>query len=130
MENGVVGVRDFNQFANFVRHQMFFYDRNRQGVYRGITNSDYASRREIWFPPTFNLSEFEGLPSDAGHNLYEKPADNRKADAWVLKIPGTRKGIKNQEDANVTIFPAVEEWCAKYQDLCRILLGEDLGKVY
>ena len=61
------------------------------GVYRSITNQDFASRRKIWFPEDFNLDEFEGLPSDTGFNLYEEPADKRKADAWVIKIPGTRK---------------------------------------
>lgn len=121
-EEQKLGSKDFNTFSNWVRHLCFLFDRCREGVYMKITNEDFVNRKKCWFPEGFNKESFQGLPSESGHNLYQP--QTREPDAYLMVIPGSRSGLKGNQDATVTLFPNVDEWCRRYQDLVRIMIGE------
>ena len=104
-----------------MRHVTFFHDRSRQSCYN-FTNNDYFQKQAVYFPPGHNENSFDGIPD--GHDMFKKPTDGRNPDGFVIKVLGSAKKLKLQEDANITVFKSVESWMLKYRDLKDIFLGK------
>lgn len=115
-----VTARAFNNFSNTGRHFLMFFDRNRASTYQFL-NSEWMSKRPMWFPEDFNSSEFQGLPD--GHNFFVQDK-TRSPSAFLIKVSAANHPhLKLAQDSDVIVFPAVNEFLVKYRELKDLHFG-------
>ena len=98
-------------------------DRNRSSGYR-FKNSDFSSRKKVWFPPGHNSVKFDGLPED--WNMFAEPADGREADAWTMDLSASDEVLKLDKNVNIIILKMADDWLQKYRD-CKEIKWQDLS---
>ena len=119
-----MGSKEFDTLGQFARHLLAMTDRNRASGYF-FKNSDFDSRKGVWFPPDHNKIQFDGVPE--GWDMFTQPEDGRTPDAWIMTLSGREENVKLGEDVEITILKLAEDWLQKYRD-CKSVMWKNISK--
>ena len=124
LDTGKIGQRDFDTLGQFARHILAMTDRNRAAGYF-FRNSDFSSRKEIWFPEGHNEVKFDGVPKD--WDMFTQPKDGRSPDGWTMDLSGREEIVKLGVDVHIYIIKLANDWLQKYRDV-KPIMWNDVGK--
>ena len=124
LDTNKIGQRDFDTLGQFARHVLAMTDRNRAAGYF-FRNSDFSSRKEIWFPEGHNEVKFDGVPKD--WDMFTQPKDGRSPDGWTMDLSGREEIVKLGVDVHIYIIKLANDWLQKYRDV-KPIMWNDVGK--
>ena len=118
VDKDLVTKKPFDRYAKIAFLDLAMSDKLRVGVYNALNNRDWATKKAVYLPAGYEDPNYDNLPN--GWKIYSKPKlGNATPSRYEIRIPGTRKGIKNKQRQVITLNLKTHEILERYYDIKR-----------
>ena len=118
IDKDLVIKKPFDRYAKIAFLDLAMSDKLRVGVYNALTNRDWATMKSVYLPAGYEDPDYDNLPK--GWKIYSKPKlGNATPSRYEIRIPGTRKGLKNKQRQVITLNLRTHEMLERYYEMKR-----------